>query len=93
MPALKIYPPARLPSAKVTETQFHMWQEELEVYLSQDPDLKIFLYNTWKCYEENPDRIPDLKDSDRVTATGRNARNEEEITEQEAQDANEKKLD
>ena len=88
MPALKIYPPARLPSANVTETQFHMWQEELEVYLSQDPDLKIFLpnklYNTWTCYEENSDRIPDLKDSDRVTATGRNARNEEEITQQEA---------
>ena len=43
-----------------------MWQNEIEVYLSQDPDFKIFLpnkaYHTWKGFEEDPNRIPDLKD-------------------------------
>ena len=34
MPSLKIYPPSRLPDNDVTETQFNMWKEELEVYLS-----------------------------------------------------------
>ena len=70
MPHLKIYPPTRLPNNNVTETQFNMWQEELEVYLSQDQDFKIFLpnkaYQTWTSYEEDPNRIPDLKEGDTV---------------------------
>ena len=65
MPSLKIYPPTRLPNDDVTETQFSMWKEEMEVYLSQEPDFKIFLpskgYGEWTCYEENPLRIPSLK--------------------------------
>ena len=67
MPTLKIYPPTRLPSSNVSETQFSMWQEELEVYISQEQDFKVFLpnklYSTWLSYEENPDRIPELKGS------------------------------
>ena len=70
MPTLKIYPPSRLPDNDVTETQFNMWQEELEVYLSQEPDFKVFLpnklYNTWRSAEEYPDRIDALKGEDRV---------------------------
>ena len=70
MPSLKIYPPSRLPDNDVTETQFNMWKEELEVYLSQEPDFKLFLpkklYNTWRSQEEYPNRIDDLKDDDRV---------------------------
>ena len=97
MPSLKIYPPARLPNSNVTETQFHMWQEELEVYLSQDPDLKLILpnklYSSWVSYEENNDRIPELKENDRVVAGGRNARNEREITAEEALIVNDEKLD
>ena len=65
MPSLKIYPPSRLPDNGVTETQFNMWKEELEVYLSQEPDFKVFLpkklYNTWLSAEEHPDRIAELK--------------------------------
>ena len=71
MPSLKIYPPSRLPDSNVTETQFNMWQEELEVYLSQEADFKVFLpnklYADWSSYEENPDRIRALKDRDVVT--------------------------
>ena len=36
-----------------------MWKEELEVYLSQEPVMS---------HEENPRRIADLKDGDRVHA-------------------------
>ena len=47
-----------------------MWQEELEVYLSQEADFKVFLpnklYADWSSYEENPDRIRALKDRDVV---------------------------
>jgi len=43
MPSVKIYPPSRLPSSNVNETQFEIWREELEVYLSQEADFKVFL--------------------------------------------------
>ena len=72
MPSIKIYPPSRLPDTNVTETQFAMWKEELEVYLSKEPGYKVFLpgklYGTWFSQEENPDRINELKDRDRVEA-------------------------
>ena len=93
MPTLKIYPPTRLPNNEVSETQFHMWQEELEVYLSQDPDFKIFLlnrlYDTWTNYEEDPNRIQDLKPKDRLFA---NNIGENIITEEDAIEANDEKL-
>ena len=61
MPTIKIYPPTKLPNSNVSETQFAIWQEELEVYLSQESDFKLFLpnksYGSWLSYEENPDRI------------------------------------
>ena len=96
MPSLKIYPPARLPSSEVSETQFCMWQEELEVYLSQESDFKIFLprklYAEWNSYEENPDRITALKQEDVIVA---NADRHEGrvITEDQANVANDDKLD
>ena len=69
----------------------------LEVYLSQDPDLKLFLpnklYSSWVSYEENNDRIPELKENDLVVAGGRNARNERELTAEEALIVNDEKLD
>ena len=68
MPSLKIYPPSRLPNTGVNETQFNMWQEELEVYISQDPEFKLFLptktYASWSSYEENSYRIHELKAND-----------------------------
>ena len=57
MPSLKIYPPTQLPDRNVTETQFNIWQEELEVYLMQEKDYAIFLkdgaYDTWESLETN----------------------------------------
>ena len=48
-----------------------MWQEELEVYLSQESDFKVFLpgknYGSWISYEENPHRILELKQEDQTT--------------------------
>ena len=96
MPSLKIYPPTRLPNDDVTETQFCMWKEEMEVYLSQEPDFKIFLpskaYGEWTCYEENPQRIPSLKNEDRVTATY-DVQEGRAISAQEANSINEEKLE
>ena len=70
MPTLKIYPPSRPPNSNVSETQFTMWQEELEVYLSHEPEFKIFLpnksYATWLSYEEDQKRIPELKIEDQI---------------------------
>ena len=52
MPSMKIYPPAQLPDRDVTETQFNIWQEELEVYLLQEKDFAVFLkdgsYDEWE---------------------------------------------
>ena len=96
MPSLKIYPPARLPSSNVSETQFSMWREELEVYLSQEADFKLFLpnklYATWESCEENTDRITALKTEDLV-----HANNDRQagriITEDEALATNDERLD
>ena len=61
MPTIKIYPSAKLPDRGVTETQFAIWCEELEVYLSQESDFAQFLtdgkYSTWLSKEINPERI------------------------------------
>ena len=76
MPSVKIYPTSRLPNSNVTSTQFEMWKEELEVYISQEAELKIFLptklYSSWQSAEENPDRIPELKEEDEIQANENN---------------------
>ena len=68
MPTIKIYPPAKLPDRGVTETQFAIWCEELEVYLSQESDFAQFLtdgkYSTWLSKEINPERIEQLAAED-----------------------------
>ena len=72
MPSLKIYPPTQLPDRNVTETQFNIWQEELEVYLMQEKDYAIFLkdgaYDTWESLETNKERITALKAEDILEA-------------------------
>ena len=96
MPSLKIYPPARLPNSNVTETQFAMWKEELEVYLSQEAEFKVFLpnklYSSWTSYEEDENRIQDLKQEDRIVPTAGN-RDQPEITAEQAGEENDQKLD
>ena len=96
MPTLKIYPPSRLPNSNVSETQFAMWQEEIEVYLSQEADFKIFLptksYGTWLSYEEDPNRIPQLKEEDQIEPNNDN-RAGRVITQAQAITENSEKLD
>ena len=72
MPSIKIYPPTPLPDRKVDETQFNIWTEEIEVYLSQENDFALFLpgaiYDNWASFETNNLRIDALKQADRVIA-------------------------
>ena len=66
---IKIYPPSQLPDRGVSETQFSIWCEELEVYLAQEPEFGQFLsdgrYATWNSLESNPNRITNLHNDDR----------------------------
>ena len=82
MPTLKIYPPTQLPDRDVTETQFNIWQEELEVYLMQEKEYAIFLkdgaYDTWESLETNKDRIAALKAEDILQADATANRSERE---------------
>ena len=68
MPQIKVYPPTQLPDRGVSETQFKIWIEELEVYLSQEDKFRVFLeggdYAEWKSQENNPDRLTALKGGD-----------------------------
>ena len=72
MPSMKIYPLAQLPDRDVTETQFNIWQEELEAYLVQEKDFAVFLkdgsYDEWESYETNNNRILALKTEDTLAA-------------------------
>ena len=42
MPSIKIFPQTKLPDRNVTETQFSIWAEELEVYLAQEEEFAQF---------------------------------------------------
>ena len=68
MPQIKVYPPNQLPDRGVSETQFKIWTEELEVYLSQEEKFRVFLeggdYDQWESQESNPDRLQSLKGAD-----------------------------
>ena len=72
MPFIKIYPPTQLPEKGLTETQFSIWREELEVYLSQEKAFQIFLpgqsYNTWESAKTYGMRIRQLRAMDRIEA-------------------------
>ena len=74
MPSIKIYPPTPRPDRKVDETQFNIWSEEIEVYLSQENDFALFLpgalYENWASFETNNLRIAALNPNDRVIAGG-----------------------
>lgn len=72
MSSIKIYPPQQLPNEGVTDVQFSIWREELEVYLECENKFRKFLpggtYDNWKAAEENEKRIishkaPDTADS------------------------------
>ena len=68
MPSIKVYPPNQLPDRGVNETQFNIWIEELEVYISQESEFRVFLtgeeYETWESKENNSERIVALRGAD-----------------------------
>ena len=76
MPTIKIYPPSQLSDRNVSEIEFNIWKEELEVYLSQENSFQQFLedgkYNTWKKEEEstNGKRIIELDAEEGQDANG-----------------------
>ena len=61
MSSIKIYPPAQLPNEGVTDTQFSIWKEEMEIYLECEAKFRKFLpngkYQNWIAAEENDQRI------------------------------------
>ena len=89
MPTIKIYPPERLPDKNLSETQFNIWREELEVYLSQEKSYKIFLpgqqYAEWESAESFSNRIRRLNDGDVIQAN-------RDLNAQQAEIENEEKL-
>lgn len=61
MSGIKIYPPKELPAEGVTDTQFAMWTEKLEIYLEIEEKFRKFLpggtYDKWLPAEDNSNRI------------------------------------
>ena len=68
MATIKVYPPSQLPDRGVSETQFKIWIEELEVYLSQVDRYEVFLkdgdYSAWQSQENHPNRLNGVKGED-----------------------------
>ena len=57
MSGIKIYPPSQQPAEKISDVQFDIWKEELEIYLEQEPKFEKFLpngrYAQWTAAEVN----------------------------------------
>ena len=58
---IKIDPPSQLPSSGVTAIQYKQWKVALKIFMHQTPEFREFypggLYPTWKCLEEDPNRL------------------------------------
>ena len=61
MSSIKIYPPNTLPAEGITDVQFQIWCQELEVYLEIEPKFRKFLsggkYDRWIAAEQNEKRV------------------------------------
>lgn len=61
MSSIKIYPPNTLPAEGITDVQFQIWCQELEVYLEIEEKFRKFLpggkYDKWIAAEQNEKRI------------------------------------
>ena len=64
---IKIHPPKQLPEHSLSQQEFEDWQNELEIYLSQDDSMARFMadghYSTWQSQEENLNRIMELNNT------------------------------
>ena len=85
MPQIKVYPPNQLPDRGVSETQFKIWLEELEVYLSQEDKFRPFLaggdYENWRSQENYPDRLQALQGKDLEGPSRTNATDADKLKE------------
>lgn len=70
MSSIKIYPPNQLPAEGISDVQFEIWREELEVYLEIENKFRKFLpggrYETWTPAETDENRILAPVDPDKV---------------------------
>lgn len=61
---IKIDPPSQLPSSGVTAIKYKQWKVALKIFMHQTPEFREFypggLYPTWKCLEEDPNRLNQL---------------------------------
>ena len=61
MSGIKIYPPNQLPNEGVTDVQFKIWKEELEIYLETEDKFEKFFpggrYANWEAAESFEGRI------------------------------------
>ena len=68
MSSIKIYPPNTLPAEGITDVQFQIWCQELEVYLEIEEKFRKFLpggkYDKWIAAEQNEKRIIVAKSPD-----------------------------
>ena len=68
MSGIKIYPPNQLPAEGVSDVQFKIWKEELEVYLETEDKFEKFMsggrYEDWQPAENNENRIATPKGPD-----------------------------
>ena len=68
MPQIKIHPPKQLLEHSLSQQELKDWQNELEIYLSQDDNMARFMadgrYSTWQSQEKNPNRITELHNRD-----------------------------
>ena len=71
MSGIKIYPPNQLPAEGVTDVQFQIWKEELEVYLETEDKFEKFMeggrYSKWLAAETNEKRIEAHRDPDKAS--------------------------
>ena len=71
MSGIKIYPPNQLPAENVSDVQFKIWKEELEVYLETEDKFEKFMsggrYEDWQPAESNENRIVNHKEPDEAT--------------------------
>ena len=69
MPSIKVTPPERLPEGSITEQQFQTFKTELRVYLMLEENFRPYIvgkYKEWEAAEDNPVRITQLVDEDKV---------------------------
>ena len=76
MSRIKIDPPNQLPSSGITAIQYKQWKVALKIFLQQTAEFREFYpggkYPTWVSFEDNPNRLDKLTDTDKKTTSAEN---------------------